>query len=86
MNCLVTVCISFIFGSTKDYFSLATSLGEFPGTIKRFWCIRYGTNIEVKIRDCPGAFGTDGGSETAKQLVSRVPDSLAVRRESGQTI
>ena len=21
-----------------------------------------GTNIEVKIRDCPGAFGTDGGS------------------------
>ena len=34
------------------------------GTIKRFWCIRYGTNIEVKIRDCPGAFGTDGGSGT----------------------
>ena len=31
VNCLVTVCISFIFGSTKDYFSLATSLGEFPG-------------------------------------------------------
>ena len=29
MNCLVTVCISFIFGSTKDCFSLATSLGDF---------------------------------------------------------
>ena len=30
--------------------------------MKRFWCIRCRTNIEVKIRDCPGAFGTDGGS------------------------
>ena len=28
----------------------------------RFWCIHYGTNIEVTIRDCPGDFGTDGGS------------------------
>ena len=50
------------FWLNNDHFSLATPLGEFPGTIKRFWCIRYGTNIEVKIRDCPGAFGTDGGS------------------------
>ena len=62
MNCLVTVCISSIFGSTNDYFSLATSLGEFPGHSRDFGVSRYGTNIEVKIRDCPGAFGTDGGS------------------------
>ena len=36
VNCLVTVCISFIFGSTKDYFSLATTLGEFPGQSRDF--------------------------------------------------
>ena len=63
MNCLVTVCISFIFGSTKDYFSLATTLGEFPGQLRDFGVSVTGQIIiEVKIRDCPGAFRTDGGS------------------------
>ena len=62
VNCLVTVCISFIFWLNNDYFSLGYFIRRISGTIKRFWCIRYGINIEVKIRDCPGAFGTDGGS------------------------
>ena len=61
MNCLVTVCISFILAQQKNIFS-GYFIKRISGTIKRFWCIRYETNIEVKIRDCPGAFGTDGGS------------------------
>ena len=68
MNYLVTVCISFIFGSTKDYFSLATSLGEFPGQSRDFGVSVAGQiAIEVKIRDCPRAFGTDGGSAESAQ-------------------
>ena len=51
--------------------------------MKRFLCIHYGTNIEVKIRDCPGAFGTDGGS-----AISNVPlryrTSQAIKNASGK--
>ena len=46
------------------------------GTIKRFWCIRYGKNIEIKIRDCPGAFGTDGGSALLVSLPTGYGKSL----------
>ena len=53
------------FWLNNDYFSLATSLGEFPGQE----ILVYRTNIiEVKIRDCPGPFGTDGGSAIYPRL------------------
>ena len=56
-------CLHFLyFWLNKRLFFSGYFIRRISGTIKRFWCIRYGTNIEVKIRDCPGAFGTDGGS------------------------
>ena len=57
-------CLHFLyFWLNKRLFFSGYFIRRISGTIKRFWCIRYGTNIEVKIRDCPGAFGTDGGSD-----------------------
>ena len=51
------------FWLNNDYFSLATSLGELPGQSRDFGVSVTGQiAIEVKIRDCPGAFRTDGGS------------------------